>query len=79
MHSGLFFCLSGNIALLKDTFQKTTMDKFISSLAVDGNAKSNSSCARGSVTNDPWWVVDLKKEYTIQSIVIWNKIDGKYH
>ena len=50
----------------------------VASKAVDGNTDGN--FPKGSTTHtnqekNPWWMVDLEREYEISAVILWNRID----
>jgi putative heme-binding domain-containing protein len=68
-----------NVARSGKATQQSTAFGGVASRAIDGN-KSGSYAADGQSHtaengNDPWWEVDLGKEYPITSIVIYNRTD----
>ncbi|XP_077867809.1 uncharacterized protein LOC100368436 [Saccoglossus kowalevskii] len=67
-----------NAALNKPTNQSSEMNKGPAPLAVDG-IKSPSfwqhSCTHTELDNEPWWLVDLTKSYTIYHVTIVNRDD----
>ncbi len=42
----------------------------------DGNYNSGTQTHSAEGTKDPWWEVDLGREFPIDTIVIWNRTDG---
>lgn len=64
-----------NVAFRKPTRQSSTGWGGLSRRAVDGN--TNGNYVSGSVTHtnnrNPWWEVDLQKDYDISKIVIYNR------
>jgi putative heme-binding domain-containing protein len=70
-----------NIARDGKATQKSTSNDAPASRAIDGI--TSGKFADGSVTHtvedqeDPWWEVDLGAEHAIDSIAIYNRIDGK--
>jgi hypothetical protein len=66
-----------NVALHKKTSQSSTGWGGLSSRAVDGNTSGNYWHYSVTHTNNrnPWWEVDLGKEYELSKIVIYNRTD----
>jgi dienelactone hydrolase len=69
---------STNLALSGTATQSSTLYDAEASLAIDGN--TDGVWANGSVTHtdaedNAWWSVDLDNEYSIDSIVIYNRTD----
>ncbi|KAL2084798.1 hypothetical protein ACEWY4_020316 [Coilia grayii] len=87
----LFICLlipgftvqAKNLALngkatQSDLVRAPTSGEAIAQNAIDGNRDSNffhGSCTHTDTQNNPWWRVDLLKEYIITSVVITNRGD----
>ncbi len=66
-----------NLAKGKSARQSTTAFSGVASRAVDGNTQGNYH--KGSVThthhtNNPWWEVDLGKDYGIEQIKLFNRV-----
>ncbi|XP_052389571.1 uncharacterized protein LOC127935598 [Carassius gibelio] len=72
------FCLSKNLAVGAAAVQSSTYNYLgAAQNAVDGNSESNymlGSCTHTAGDN-PWWRVDLKKEYKITRVSITNRGD----
>ncbi len=69
-----------NVARQGRASQSSTSNGGVASRAIDGN-KSGNFNDKGQThtvegTTDPWWEVDLGKDYAIESIVIFNRTDG---
>ncbi len=69
-----------NVARRGKASQKNTAHSGDANRAIDGN-KSGTYGAGGQThtqenTANPWWEVDLQKEYPIESIVVYNRTDG---
>eukprot|EP00112_Aurelia_sp_Birch-Aquarium-sp1_P010422 Seg2224.1 transcript_id=Seg2224.1/GoldUCD/mRNA.D3Y31 product=Fucolectin-1 protein_id=Seg2224.1/GoldUCD/D3Y31 len=65
-----------DIALMKAAVQSSTSHNGFASRAVDGNYKfhwSDKSCTHTNDEQDPWWRVDLEKEYIVTDITIINR------
>jgi hypothetical protein len=68
-----------NVAVKGVASQKTTYTDAVAARAIDEN--TNGEYAKGSVahtgdnTDDPWWEVDLKREQTLDAIVVWNRTE----
>jgi putative heme-binding domain-containing protein len=73
------FSDGANIASRGSAKQSTTAHGADANRAIDG--KTNGGFAAGSQThtredaNDPWWELDLKAEYSIESVVVWNRTE----
>ncbi len=68
-----------NVALHKPATQIGTTNGGVASRAVDGN--KNKYWRYGGITHtggrkNPWWEVDLTKEYTIDKIVVYSRMDS---
>lgn len=69
-----------NVARQGKATQSSTAHGGVASRAIDGN--KNGTYADGGQTHsaegetNPWWEVDLGKEYAIESIAIYNRTDG---
>ena len=76
--------LAGNIALEKQTQQSSDYPSHhpvSSSLAVDGNTNPNwysGSCSRTSIQFNPWWMVDLGREYPIDRVLVTSRGDCEF-
>ena len=71
-----------NLALWKPTKQSTTLRRYASYNAVDGNSSTsleNGHCSATMRFPDSWWQVDLEHVYEIREVVITNSlnVDGK--
>ena len=70
-----------NIALGKPTSQIDDFSSFsTSNKAVDGNRDpvyNKKSCVLTKNNDRSWWAVDLKREYTINKVVITNRQAGR--
>ncbi|XP_065060118.1 uncharacterized protein LOC135687479 [Rhopilema esculentum] len=67
---------SQDLALHKTAVQSSTAHDGFASRAVDGNYKfhwSDKSCTHTNDEVDPWWRVDLGKEYIITDVTIINR------
>ena len=66
-----------NIAFRKPTKQSSTGWGGLSNRAVDGNTNGNywSNSVTHTNNRNPWWEVDLKKDYDISKIVVYNRSD----
>lgn len=68
-----------NVALGGVASQSSTGYGGDASRAIDGNTDGNYGAGSISHTNDgdpaPWWEVDLRKSYELESIVLWNRVD----
>lgn len=68
-----------NLAYLKPAIQSSTYKTSDASRAVDGvvdGKYSNGSTAHTEDDNNPWWMVDLGKIYTIRQINVYNRTDA---
>ena len=71
-----------NLALWKPTKQSTTLRRYASYNAVDGNSSTlleNGHCSATMRFPESWWQVDLEHEYDIREVVVTNSLnaDGK--
>lgn len=68
-----------NVAPKGRASQSSTQGSREASLAVDailnGNPESR-SVAETLISTDPWWEVDLGREWSIDRVVVWNRTDG---
>jgi formylglycine-generating enzyme required for sulfatase activity len=68
-----------NVALKGRAIQNKTSHGGVAERAIDGN--KNTRWAGGSITHtpenqpNPWWEVDLRKEFPIERVVVWNRIE----
>ena len=69
-----------NIALEGKASQSSTAFGGPASLANDGNTDGDFSRAKSTThtaqSNDPWWEIDLGKEFPVEEILVWNRMDG---
>lgn len=74
------FSDNANVALKKKASQSSTASGGVASRAVDGNTSGtytdNSSTHTSEGSENPWWEVDLGREFPIEKIVVWNRTDG---
>jgi putative heme-binding domain-containing protein len=69
-----------NVAMGGNASQSSTGYGGNAERAIDG--KTNGDFGSGTQThtneneNNPWWEVDLKKEYPVDSVVVWNRSEG---
>ena len=66
---------SYNLALWKPTKQSTTLGRYASYFAVDGNSSTlleNGHCSVTKGFPGSWWQVDLQYVYDIREVVITN-------
>ncbi|KAG9259556.1 hypothetical protein AMEX_G27869, partial [Astyanax mexicanus] len=77
--SFLFCCCSEeNVALKGFASQSSNFDDGYAIKAIDGNRDGNyfcGSCTHTKSDDNPWWRLDLLKEYNIYSIYITNRGD----
>jgi hypothetical protein len=62
----------------KPTAQSSTIHDGAASRAVDGNTNgkyADGSCTHTQAGGDEWWRVDLKYEYEIESVSLYNRVD----
>ena len=67
-----------NIALRKSTRQSSIVAGALSSKAVDGNIDQDyyaGSCTHTNDVHEPWWEVDLFGFFSIERVVIFNRVD----
>jgi len=72
-----------NIARDGKASQSSDYKTALASLAIDGETegdyyKANSVTHTSIEGSNPWWEVDLGSERSIESIVVWNRVDGNY-
>src|SRR5262249_40437523 len=69
-----------NVARLGEARQSSTYFDSPARLAVDGNTDGDffnvKSVAHTTVSDSPWWEVNLKAPYPIDRITVWNRTDG---
>ena len=65
-----FFAKFRNVALNKNTIQSSTEADMISSAALDGTVNN---CAETTLSESPWWLVDLVVEHDVQQVAIWSR------
>ncbi len=69
-----------NVALKAKASQSSTAAGGAAGRAVDGNTSGiytdGSATHTQEGTDDPWWEVDLGREFPIEQIVVWNRTDG---
>ena len=62
-----------NVALLRPTWQSSTAETYNASLATDGSTLATLAyCAQTLEETDPWWLVDLGREFLVRSVQIQN-------
>lgn len=67
-----------NIARQGQASQSTTQDDAGARRAIDGNTSGNFSSGSTTLTqfeDNPWWEVDLGREYPLEEISVWNRTD----
>ncbi|HEY7327144.1 MAG TPA: PVC-type heme-binding CxxCH protein [Gemmataceae bacterium] len=71
-----------NIARRGRATQKNTAYDGAARKAIDGNTNGDYSAGGQTHTEEnisnPWWQVDLRGEFPIDSIVVWNRTDGDF-
>ncbi|HZZ70856.1 MAG TPA: PVC-type heme-binding CxxCH protein [Pirellulales bacterium] len=69
-----------NVARGGKASQKNTAYGGVASRGIDGNKSSNynegGETHTEENTDSPWWEVDLGREYPLESIVVYNRVDG---
>ncbi len=69
-----------NVALNAEATQSSTAYGGAASRAVDGGTSgsygSNSQTHTSENQDNPWWEVDLGKEFPVETVRIWNRTDG---
>ena len=55
-----------NLAVYKSVVQSSTNDRKVAAAALDSGA----TCAETTVSDSPWWRVDLGGEYNVNQVVI---------
>jgi putative heme-binding domain-containing protein len=74
------FSDGANVALKKKASQSSTASGGAASRAVDGNTNGEYNAGSSTHTNEgsenPWWEVDLGREFPVEKIVVWNRTDG---
>ena len=72
-----------NVAAGRPTRQSSVWDGHTSNRANDGNTNGDleigQSCTHTTGGLDyPWWAVDLESVRLVQSVVIYNRVNGNY-
>jgi hypothetical protein len=68
-----------NVALQGEASQISTDYDGPAKLAIDGNTTGKfdaKSTTHTAASDNPWWEVDLKREQSIDRLVVWNRLDG---
>jgi putative heme-binding domain-containing protein len=69
-----------NVALKGKATQSSTASNGAAGRAIDGNTSGlysdNSSTHTNEGSQNPWWEVDLGREFSIEKIAVWNRTDG---
>ncbi len=69
-----------NVALKGAAKQSSTDYEGPAKLAIDGNTDGRyveaKSTTHTTISDDPWWEVDLKSVQGVDRVVIWNRLDG---
>ncbi|MEM7560469.1 MAG: DUF1553 domain-containing protein, partial [Planctomycetota bacterium] len=69
-----------NIASNGKAKQSTTDFRGPAKLAIDGNTNGDYNSAKStthtSISDDPWWELDLGDEQSIESVQVWNRTDN---
>ena len=58
------------MALNKNTIQSSTEGDMVASAALNGNVDN---CAETTLSESPWWLVDLVVEHDVQQVAIWSR------
>ncbi|KAH9488876.1 hypothetical protein Btru_041508 [Bulinus truncatus] len=77
----LTFGLLYNAALYKPAVQSSTFLPFVASRAVDGNKDDNmfnGHCQHNRLERMPWWMVDLRGQFVVDTIRLTNRGDTGY-
>ena len=73
-----YLSVGTNIAFEKRTKQSSQEHSRHSEFAVDGDFSTNvhtANCAHTEFENQPWWVVDLGRIYTVTQVVVYGRTD----
>jgi plastocyanin len=74
------FSDGANVALKGKATQSSTGYGGVAGHAIDGNTSGGYSEGTSTHTQEgttnPWWEVDLGREYPIEKVVVWNRTDG---
>jgi Protein of unknown function (DUF1553)/Protein of unknown function (DUF1549)/Planctomycete cytochrome C len=75
------FSAAQNVARQGTAAQSSTAYDGVATRAIDGNTDgqyfgSNSVTHSQTDTADPWWEVELKEQFAIERIAVWNRTDG---
>src|SRR5262249_38174615 len=69
-----------NVALKGKARQSSTAHGGDASKAIDGNTSGNyddgGQTHTREGTRNPWWEVDLGREFPVERVVVWNRTDG---
>ena len=55
-----------NVAVFKSVVQSSTKYRKVATAALDSGAK----CAETTISDSPWWRIDLGGEYNVNQVVI---------
>lgn len=66
-----YSCGDGNVAQCKPATQSSTRDGMVADKALDGKE----SLSMTECENSPWWTVDLKSDYNIKEVAVYNRRD----
>ena len=58
------------MALNKNTIQSSTEAGKVASAALNGNVDN---CAETTLSESPWWLVDLVVEHDVQQVAVWSR------
>ncbi|KAH9488875.1 hypothetical protein Btru_041506 [Bulinus truncatus] len=71
-----------NAALYKPAVQSSTYGSYVAHLAVDGSRISNiqyGHCQHTLNDNMPWWMVDLRGQFVVDTIRLTNRMDSGFY
>jgi mono/diheme cytochrome c family protein len=71
-----------NLALGGEATQSSTASEAPAKLAIDGKTNGNFSTGKTTtlttISENPWWEVDLKATHSIERVIVWNRTDGTF-
>ncbi len=73
------FAAGKNVALTGTASQSSTDFSGEAKRAIDGNTNGDytkNSTTHTSISENPWWEVDLGSELSVEQVVLWNRTDG---
>ena len=58
------------MAINKNTIQSSTEADMVASAPLNGNVDN---CAETTLSESPWWLVDLVVEHDVQQVAMWSR------